>query len=319
MAIVSIEIKPDDTTIYLGSTLQYTALATYDTGEVEDITDLALWELSGSPVIASFSEDTNGLLLTILIGDTTVIATYGGYSDTTDLTIHNPLVIASDYGRQNNYEPIATDYLALITSQYQNSPKLLEWVNCYLEIIQGIQELAFNLPYYFSFNSIVENTSVFNNDDYLTVKKENDFDFFNFEACIGNQLDILGVILGQPRKINFNPTDGSSPVLDDDTYRLLLKNKVLWNRWDGKAATMQDYWQQIFPGGKIVIQDNQNMTIDVFLSGAFTDTIIDLIANDYIVPRPQGVLINYRYGAMPFFGFDRDNSFVSGFDVGNFA
>lgn len=319
MSITSIEIKPDATTIYLGDTVSFTALAVYDTEEIVDVTEEALWELSGSPVIAEFSETENGLLTSLSVGDTTVSATYAGLNDTTTLTIHNPLVINSDYSRQNAYLPTPADYLKLITSQYQNSDNYLSWINVFLEIIQDIQELSANLVNYFSFNTIVENTASFNNDDYLTIKNESDFTYFNFDACAGDQLDILGQLLGQSRKIDFNPTDGGSPILDDDNYRILLKNKVLWNRWDGKAATMQDYWQQVFPGGKVVVQDNQNMTIDVFLYGAFTSIIVDLITNDYIVPRPQGVLMNYHYGTMPYFGFDRDDEYVSGFDVGNFA
>lgn len=319
MSITSIEIKPDETTIYLGDTVSFTALAVYDTEEVVDVTEEALWELSGSPVIAEFSETENGLLTSLAVGSTTVSATYAGLNDTTTLTIHNPMVINSDYARENAYEPTPEDYLKLITSQYQNSDNYLSWINVFLEIIQDIQELGANLVNYFSFNTIVENTASFDNDDYLTIKNESDFEYFNFDACSGDQLDILGQLLGQSRKIDFNPTDGSSPILDDDNYRILLKNKVLWNRWDGKAATMQDYWQQVFPGGKVIVQDNQNMTIDVFLYGAFTSIIVDLIVNDYIVPRPQGVLMNYHYGTMPYFGFDRDDEYVSGFDVGNFA
>jgi len=320
MSIVSIEIKPGEANIYLGDTVLFTALAIYDNGEVEDITESAMWSVSGSPVIAEFSESVNGLLKSWEVGTSTIVAIYGGFSDTVSVIIHNPLIIASDYGRQNAYEPTPTEYLTLITSQYQNSTKFLAWVNVFLEMVQDIQELAANLPYYFSLNTIAENTSIFKNDDYLTVKDgEYDFTYFNFDACIGDQLDILGLLLGQYRKVDFNPTDGSSPILEDDIYRILLKNKVLCNRWDGKAATMQDYWQQIFPGGKIVVQDNQNMTIDVFLTGAFSAIIIDLIVNDYIVPRPQGVQINYHYGALPYFGFDRDDEYISGFDIGSFA
>lgn len=320
MSIISIEIKPDATIIYLGDTISFTALATYDSGEVVDITSLAEWNISGSPTIAEFSDDENGLLISSAVGSATIHALYGDISDTTTVTIHNPLIIQSHYERLNAYEPMPNEYLALITSQYQNSPKFLAWVNGFLEMMQDIQELAANLTNYFSFNSIVENTELFLHDQYLTIKDgEYDFNYFNFEACVGNQLDIVGELLGQARKVDFNPSDGSSPVLEDDDYRTLLKNKVLWNRWDGKAETMPDYWKQVFPGGKIIVQDNQNMTIDILLYGAFTPIIIDLITNDYIVPRPQGVLINYQYGTMPYFGFDRDDAYVSGFDVGNFT
>jgi len=168
--ITSIEIKPDETTIYLGDTVSFTALATYDSGEVVDITSLAEWNISGSPTIAEFSDDENGLLISSAVGSATIHALYGDISDTTTVTIHNPLIIQSHYGRLNAYEPMPNEYLALITSQYQNSPKFLAWVNGFLEMIQDIQELAANLTNYFSFNSIVENTELFLHDQYLTIK-----------------------------------------------------------------------------------------------------------------------------------------------------
>jgi hypothetical protein len=66
------------------------------------------------------------------------------------------------------------------------------------------------------------------------------------------------------------------------------------------------------------------MTIDVTITGTFTQIIIDLIENDYIVPRPQGVWMNYYVGTispanLPFFGFDRRDAYVSGFDEGHWV
>ena len=146
------------------------------------------------------------------------------------------------------------------------------------------------------------------------------WNFVPFELLVCFPVTIEGV----GRVIDFKPTDGSSSTLDDETYRILLKNKVLRNHWDGKAASIQEAWSNLFPGGKIIVQDNQNMTVDVTVTGAFTQIIVDLIENDYIVPRPQGVLMNYYTGTvspsnLPFFGFDRDDTYVSGFDKGHWV
>lgn len=319
--LVSIDIKPDAGIIYLGDTVQYQCLATYSDGTVVDVTELTTWSLSGSPSIAEFDGTTNGLLISKSIGDASVGADYSTVSDTTTITIHNPLIMAIPADLVGLYRPETQDYLDLITSQYQNSPKFLEWVRTFLAMVEDIRDLAQNLSFYFSFNQIVSPTSATllpSGNDYLTVK-DGDFDFVAFDAAVGDQLDILGVILGQSRTVDFNPSGGVSPTLDDNTYRILLKNKALINQWNGMSDALQTFWQTVFPGGKVVVQDNQNMTFDIILVGAFSSIIVDLIANGYIVPRPQGVLVNYYYGETPFFGHDHDDAYISGHDVGNWV
>ena len=140
---------------------------------------------------------------------------------------------------------------------------------------------------------------------------------FDIDNAIGIQLDIPGEILGVSRTVSFNPTDGSSPILDDDTYRILLKSRVAMNSWDGKQRSLQPIWKALFPGGTIKIGDSQDMTAVVSLAGTFTSTIRDLINNGYIVPKPQGVHYTYGFGDLPYFGADRDDAFVSGADIGH--
>ena len=61
------------------------------------------------------------------------------------------------------------------------------------------------------------------------------------------------------------------------------------------------------------------MTAIVAVTGTFSSTIKDLINNGLIVPRPEGVQYTYQFGDGPFFGFDYDNAFISGFDTGKFS
>jgi len=192
-----------------------------------------------------------------------------------------------------------------------------------MDIVDDIKDISQSLSFYFSLFRVIEKDALAYVPDALTTKAGS-YTFVSFDACVGDQLDILGVILGVPRQVTFDPTDGSSPILDDSTYRILLKNQVLKNHWDGRAESLQTTWKELFPGGTIIIQDNQNMTIDVTITGTFTQIIIDLIKNDYIVPRPQGVWMNYYVGTispanLPFFGFDRRDTYVSGFDEGHWV
>ncbi len=181
-------------------------------------------------------------------------------------------------------------YTGLITSEYQNSPNYLALVTALLKPISDTSNLLAGLD-----------------------------SAFDVDTAVGAQLDILGSIVGASRTVGFQPSDSISPVLDDDTYRILIKATVARNQWDGKTNSLYPIWQVLFPSGKIVIVDNQNMTVDITLTGAFTSIIQDLISHGYIVPRAQGVLINYHFGTLPMFGFDRQDSYIAGFDTGNWS
>lgn len=140
---------------------------------------------------------------------------------------------------------------------------------------------------------------------------------FDLDFAIGVQLDVLGQIVGVSRTVNFQPSNGVSPILDDTTYRILLKATIAQNQWDGTIGSLYPVWDQLFPGGKISIVDNQNMTATILVTGAFTSIIQDLIINGLIVPRPQSVAYTFVFGTLPFFGCDSNNAFVAGIDVGH--
>lgn len=140
---------------------------------------------------------------------------------------------------------------------------------------------------------------------------------FDLDTAQGAQLDMLGDIIGADRIVPFKPTNSSdSSTLDDTTYRVLLKATLGANFWNGTIDGLQQLWQNLFPGGRIYIYDHQDMSFTVALAGTFTSMIEDLIRHDMIVPRPEGVLINYTFAKMPFFGCDLNNTYVAGVDVG---
>jgi Protein of unknown function (DUF2612) len=183
-------------------------------------------------------------------------------------------------------------YLALLTSQYR--PPLAPNLNAFLlDLLQPADDLTTLL-------------SMFTQS-------------FDLSYAVGVQLDVLGVIIGQGRTVGFQPSGGVSPVLDDATYRILLLARIAQNQWDGKIDSLQSIWRQLFPFGRIYIQDHQNMSATVFPTGTFSSILQDLITNGYIVPRPEGVLYEYVFGTLPLFGFDRNDSFIAGFDVGHWS
>lgn len=181
-------------------------------------------------------------------------------------------------------------YLGLLTSEYRLSPKL----NALLYVL----------------------TKKFDDVTNCMVKFDTSLDL---SSAVGPQLDLLGAIVQANRTVGFQPSGGVSPVLDDNTYRLYIQAKIARNQWDGTIDSLYAIWKQLFPSGTIVIEDNQNMTANIVLTGAFTSIIQDLIVNGYIIPRPEGVLYNYVFGVLPFFGFGSSPGFISGFDTGHWA
>lgn len=182
-------------------------------------------------------------------------------------------------------------YMNLVTSQYRDSPNFLTWLQSNL--------LKFD-----------DETNII---DQMTA-------FFDIDSAVGAQLDILGQIIGQVRQVNFQPTDGSSPILDDTNYRVLLKAKIVKNQWKGQIEGLSAIWKVLFPDGDIIITDNQDMTMNVIIAGNTSLTTRDLVRNGYIVPKPEGVGINYFFSEVPIFAYDiEDNGFFGGYDIGNWA
>ena len=181
-------------------------------------------------------------------------------------------------------------YLSRITSEWRNSPKFMAFLTVLLKKFDDVSQCQ--------------------------VQMDQAFDLDN---AIGAQLEILGSIVGASRTVAFQPSGGVSPTLDDVTYRILIKATAGKNQWDGTIDSLQAIWAVLFPTGRIVIADNQNMTATIFLTGTFSSIVKDLILNGYIVPQPETVRYNYIFTTLPAFGFDLNNEFVAGFDVGHFT
>jgi hypothetical protein len=207
-----------------------------------------------------------------------------------------PLYGQSGYGRGRYgiadngpiYKEPIQYYLNLVTSQYKLSPNFNKWLRLALQPIDDLTScIAFMAGQ------------------------------FDIDFAVGNQLDILGQLIGIGRQVGFQPSNNVSPVLDDTTYRILLKARIAWNQWNGKIVSLVPIWQSLFSSGRIVINDNQNMTATIIVTGSFTSIIQDLILNGLIVPRPEGVEYTYSFGDLPLFGADENNEFIAGADLGH--
>jgi hypothetical protein len=115
--------------------------------------------------------------------------------------------------------------------------------------------------------------------------------------------------------LNLPANSSQSPILDDENYRLILKAKIIQNKWRGTKKELYNFWSQYFPSNPILIQDNQDMTMNVQVVG-MTGLKKELVENGYIVPKPAGVRVNYVFADEPVFAYDFDTEFLQ-FEVKN--
>lgn len=182
-------------------------------------------------------------------------------------------------------------YLGLLTSEYRLAPNLNSWLYDLLSPLNDTTRMISGMT-----------------------------EAYDLDNAEGVQLDVAGLIESVSRTVGFQPSNSVSPILDDDTYRLLIKATIAANQWDGTESSLYAIWKKLFPGGSINIIDNQDMTCTIVLTGSFTSIIQDLIVNGYIVPRPEGVLYNYEFGNLPIFGFSETNTtYIAGWNLGKWA
>ena len=118
---------------------------------------------------------------------------------------------------------------------------------------------------------------------------------FDLSQSVGVQMETTGDIVGRERTLSFDPVCGASPVLDDETYRLLQRAKISINMWDGTIPGVLSLWENLFPEYGLIIQDNQDMTMDLYVIGLVKPLEMELLAKGYIAPKPMGVLIRFVF------------------------
>jgi len=211
-------------------------------------------------------------------------------------------------------------YLGRITSEHANKPKFVAYVTALIQPFLDAQAFLRSL---------------------LTT--------FDIDTAIGVQLDAVGKWVGRSRFVQqpianlyfsfdtvglgfdqgvwkgpFDPTDGLAR-LDDDTYRALLKAKVILNSWDGSIAEAAEALGLLLknPASIVTIQDNQDMTMTVGISGVVPSPLITaLLQGGYLPINPEGVGVNYQVtsiNTVALFGFDANNATIGGFDIGSWG
>lgn len=214
-----------------------------------------------------------------------------------------------------------TDYTSLITSEHADKPNFMAMVSLLAQWAVDRRNLLASIP-----------------------------GLYDIDTAVGQQLDRIGEWVGISRNLSlplgnvyfsfdatglgfdqgawqgpFDPTAGLV-ALPDNQYRILLYATIAANNWDGTVPGAYVAWNTIFStlGYSILIQDSQDMMMSLVLLGPVPDAVtLALFTGGYLNLRPAGVGIDGYYfpsiTGVPIFGFDAENSSISGFDVGAWA
>jgi hypothetical protein len=205
-------------------------------------------------------------------------------------------------------------YADLIMPQHQAAAKFKAWVAANVQIWVDIGRCADGMNGAFALNPIIEASLVDNYGNPITTDTGETLGVV--AQAEGVQLDIIGQWIGRKRELPFDPTGGVSPIMTDATYRLALIAKAGINQWDGKTGSLNALWAALFPGGRLFVADNMDMTMTVTLYAGLSQIAQDLITHGMIVPKPEGVRVNYVYDVLPYFGADRNDGYIGGPDYG---
>ena len=214
--------------------------------------------------------------------------------------------------------PTVEQYLSLVTAQHRTAPRFMAMLRALLRPQADTQAFLASLPA-----------------------------AFDLDTAEGAQLDAVGMWVGRDRFVTTpitgvffsfddaalgfdqgnwrGPYDAESGLarLDDDSYRTLLRAKIAANQWDGTLAGAAAAYGFVFRdrGTNVFVQDNQDMTITLNVSGnPLSPVLLALLTGGYIPLKPAGVRIAYvnvvSVAGNALFGFDLDNSSVAGFGRG---
>lgn len=212
-------------------------------------------------------------------------------------------------------------YLALVTSEHADKPKFMAMLAMLLQPLCDIQALIQGMAALFDLDVAV-------GDQLDKVGEWIGISRVLREPIVGVYFTLGGIGPGFGDGIWKGPFDAVDFLTDlpDDAYRLLLRAKVLNNKWDGTIPSAYAIWNTLFQGTDfgILIQDYGNMHMVFALTGPTPDAVtLALFLGGYLNVKPAGVTIDgYVTPTVPntpYFGFGVENASISGFGVGAFG
>lgn len=114
---------------------------------------------------------------------------------------------------------------------------------------------------------------------------------FETHTAVGKTLDIVGELVGSQRLFPvLQPIPGYEAQMTDDVYRRMILAKIIHNNFKGPQGDFPDLWESVFERDLIAqSHDNQDMFMDIELTGDYSPIDVELVLGGYIVPKPLGV------------------------------
>lgn len=172
-----------------------------------------------------------------------------------------------------------------VINEYRSKPRMTKWLTMLPEIANEQLERALDQVY----------------------------GSYDVDTVSGEQLDVIGRIVGVPRPIlrgaaydvfgysgndtytNYNvaPYIGDGAMVDtplnNDLYRKLVKAKIARNVSDGTIDSIIELVEMIIDIKVTALIDSGDMTFDIGIASELDNTTEYLLNNFDIIPRPQGV------------------------------
>lgn len=116
---------------------------------------------------------------------------------------------------------------------------------------------------------------------------------FYVQSAKGQQLDLLGQIVGADRRFPPVTVPGYPETLPDDLFRMVILAKIVQNQWDGTGDGFREIWESTLDSiMDATYYDNQDMTMDAAIEGELEPLMVEMILHGYILPKPMGVRMN---------------------------
>lgn len=212
----------------------------------------------------------------------------------------------------------ANEYTELIAGYHFDKPKFTQWV---FELTEPLRVAKERLA---------------------ALRKD-----FDVDVAVGAQLDAVGARVGISRQLpmtltgvyfaldddggigldrgvwkgTYDPVDGLT-TLGDETYRAVIKAKILANHWDGTNGKLPTFLSNALsyfgvPAKVLDLQDMQTMHVALHLTKSTTPPIVwELFSRRLIDVTAAGVGITIIDNS-PWFGFDYQTNSVQGLDGGS--
>jgi hypothetical protein len=156
-------------------------------------------------------------------------------------------------------------YQQRLTSEYRNSPKMNALLTAFLQKLQDVTAVQVSMD-----------------------------TAWDLDTATGVQLDTLGVIVGVNRQMKDSVVSAGVVYTNfpDAQYRTLLKVQIAQNVWDGTLPGVYGVWNISLGalGYGMILQDEQDMSIDYIFTNPPTDPILKaILSQGYFDLRPAGV------------------------------